>query len=366
MGIFSGRPKENSPSQEQVMAALSTVQDPDLHRDLVTLGMIRDVRIEGGKVEFTVELTTPACPLKGEIERRCREAVSQVPGVEEIVIHMSARTAAQHATPQKQEIPGVKNIFAVSSGKGGVGKSTVSTNLALALAKTGAKVGLMDADAYGPNIPQMIGLTQHPESDGKFIYPPEAYGIRVMSVGLIAQGDTPIVWRGPMLHSLINQFLRQVAWGELDYLVVDMPPGTGDAQLSLSQQAPLAGVVMVTTPQEVAQADVKRAIMMFRKVAVPVLGIVENMSYFIAPDTGNQYNIFGSGGGEKLARDYEVEFFGRIPIDPRIAHGGDTGKPIVAVDPESPVTEAFDKLAGSVAQQISICNMTSRPLPVVE
>jgi len=265
-----------------------------------------------------------------------------------------------------EPIPGIKNIVAVSSGKGGVGKSTVAANLALSLSKSGSKVGLMDADAYGPNIPQMLGLSGQPKSEGNMIEAPEIKGIKAISVALIAPGDQPIVWRGPMLHSLIQQFLRNVTWGELDYLIVDMPPGTGDAQLSLTQHAPITGVVMVTTPQKVSQSDVSRAIQMFRKVQVPVLGVVENMSYFICPDNDKHYSIFGSGGGEQLARDYEIEFFGRIPIDPRIAEGGDKGEPIVDAMPESEVSSAFKRIAEGIVKQVDEVSAQSSPLPVIE
>ncbi len=366
MGIFSKNNQNEGISKDAVLSALSTVQDPDLRKDLVTLGMIKDVEIQDSKVSFTVELTTPACPMKDKIKNDCIEAVTQVNGVEDVEVNLSSQTTKHGGMENKSEIPGVKNIFAVSSGKGGVGKSTVAANLALALSKTGAKVGLMDSDAYGPNIPQMMGVKEHPTSDGQTITPPVCRGIKVMSVGLIAQEDQAIVWRGPMLHSLIQQFLRNVTWGELDYLVVDMPPGTGDAQLSLSQQAPLAGVLMVTTPQKVSQADVRRAIQMFHKVEVPVLGVVENMSYFICPDNNKHYSIFGSGGGETLAQKFEIPFFGRIPIDPRIAEGGDAGEPIVDVDPESPVTKSFMEIAGALAQQISIANAMNQPLPVIQ
>ena len=366
MSFFSkSNSKKNSVTQDDVLNALRTVQDPDLHRDLVSLGMIKDIKIEDSKVAFTVELTTPACPLKARIEKDCVEAVSRVAGVTEVQVNMSSNVKARGGIPQKEEIPGVRNIIAVSSGKGGVGKSTVAANLAFALLQMGAKVGLMDADAYGPNIPQMVGVTADPGSDGKMIFPPEVQGLKVISTAMFAPGDTPVVWRGPMLHSLIRQFLRQVDWGELDYLVVDMPPGTGDAQLSLTQLVPLAGAVMVTTPQEVAQADVRRAIMMFRRVEVSILGIVENMAYFICPDNNKRYDIFGSGGGEKLARDYEAPFLGRIPIDPRISSGGDTGKPIVLAEPDSLPAVEFRSVAGAVAQQISIANL-NRPLPVIQ
>ncbi len=366
MSLFSGSKSNEQVSQDDVLKALGTVEDPDLHRDLVSLGMIKDVKVDNGKVSFTVELTTPACPLKDKIKNDCEEAVSKIPGVSQIDIHMSSNVKARGGVPEKEEVPGVKNIIAVSSGKGGVGKSTVAVNLGLSLLKLGAKVALMDADAYGPNVPQMVGVNTPPESDGKCIYPPTAHGMKVMSVGLVAPGDQPVVWRGPMLHSLVNQFLRQVDWGELDYLIVDMPPGTGDAQLSLTQLAPLAGAILVTTPQEVAQSDVRRAIMMFKKVNVPILGIVENMSYFICPDNDKHYEIFGSGGGQKLAGQYETALLGKIPIDPRIATGGDTGQPIVVAEPESAITQEFETVASAVAQQVSIANVSKQSLPILQ
>ncbi len=365
MALFSGS-SSNNPTAEAVVNALRNVNDPDLRKDLVSLNMIKDVKVEGATASFTVELTTPACPMKAKIEQDCKEAVSQVEGIDEIVVNMTANTSGRGDMSETQAIPGVKNVFAVSSGKGGVGKSTVATNLALAMAKTGANVGLMDADPYGPNIPHMVGCLDPPVVENSRIKPPVAHDVKMVSVGLIAQGDTPIVWRGPMVHSLIQQFLRDVDWGELDYLVVDMPPGTGDAQLSLSKLAPLSGVVMVTTPQEISLADVKRAIQMFRKVEVPILGVVENMAYFACPDCGKQYNIFGSGGGETIAREYETPFLARIPIDVRVSQGGDTGKPIVKTDPDGAIAQEFDKLAGGVAQQISIANSLNTPLPIIQ
>jgi ATP-binding protein involved in chromosome partitioning len=366
VGIFSRNKNDGQLTPQLILDALRTVQDPDLHKDLVSLGMIQDLKIDGSKVSFSLVLTTPACPMKAKMEQECREAVSAIPGVEEIEIHVTANTAAHHGRPEKIRIPGVKNIIAVSSGKGGVGKSTVAVNLALALKASGASVGLMDADAYGPNIPQMMGVSEQPTSDGQKIYPPERDGMKIISVGLIAQGDMPVIWRGPMIHSLIQQFLHDVDWGELDYLVVDMPPGTGDAQLSLSQLVPLSGAVMVTTPQEVSLSDVRRAIMMFRKVEVPVLGIVENMAYFLCPDNGKTYEIFGKGAAEKLASEYHIASLGRIPIDPRIAAGGDAGDPIVLAEPDSELSQEFRKVAGTVAQQISIANKIKQPLPIIE
>lgn len=365
MGLFSSK-KNNGINEEAILAALRHVEDPDLHSDLVSLGMIKDVKIDGGKVAFTLELTTPACPMKEKMKNECIAAVSQIDGVASVDIQVTANTAHRGAgLPEQKEIPGVNQVIAVSSGKGGVGKSTVAANLALALKQLGSRVGLMDADAYGPNIPQMMGVDEPPTSDGNLLYPPEAQGMKIISVGLVAPGDTPIVWRGPMLHSMIQQFLFQVAWGDLDYLVVDMPPGTGDAQLSLAQHTKLAGAVVVTTPQAVSRADVRRAVQMFRKLQVPVLGVVENMAYFLCPDNNKRYDIFGVGAGEKIAAEYGIPLLGQIPIDPRIAQGGDAGTPIVLAEPDCAVSQEFRKLAGAVAQQVSIAAKFSQPLPTL-
>lgn len=354
-------------SEENVLNVLRTVQDPDLHRDLVTLNMIKDVKIVGNDVSVTVELTTPACPMKEKIKTDCEQALRQLENIGTVTINMTANVSQQAgaASPEKPGIPGVKNIIAVSSGKGGVGKSTVSTNLAVSLMKSGATVGLMDADAYGPNIPQMLGVTDLPSTVGERIIPPVANDIKTISVAMMTDPNQPIIWRGPMLHSLIAQFVNNVDWGELDYLVVDMPPGTGDAQLSLTQQCSLAGAVVVTTPQQVANADVRRSIMMFHRVEVPVLGLVENMAYFLCPDNNKKYNIFGTGGGERLANEMEIPFLGRIPIDPRIVVGGDTGNPIVLTTPDSDAAKAFYEVAEGVAQQVSIANANATSLPTL-
>ena len=366
MSFFSNKNKNPELTADEVLNALRTVIDPDLKRDLVSLNMVRDVKVEEGRVSFTVVLTTPACPLKEHIRQECLRAVNALSGVRDVQINITSQVSTQAGAGTKQQIPGVRNIVAVSSGKGGVGKSTVATNLAICLAQTEAKVGLMDADAYGPNIPQMVGVNEAPTAAGNLIYPPEKYGVKVMSVALLTEPDQPVIWRGPMLHNLISQFLYNVAWGELDYLVVDMPPGTGDAQLSLTQHVPLAGAVMVTTPQQIAQADVRRAIMMFRRVEVPVLGIVENMAYFLCPDNNKRYDIFGTGGGERLAEQFQVPFLGRIPIDPRVVEGGDMGNPIVLSTPESEAAISFQAVAAAVAQQVSIANAQNRPLPVLQ
>lgn len=359
-------------TEENILNLLRTVEDPDLHRDLVSLNMVKEIKIVGNDVAVTVELTTPACPMKEKIKSDCEAALRQIESIGTITINLTANVSGKNTpgntggTPGQQAgIPGVKNVIAVSSGKGGVGKSTVSTNLAVCLMRSGAKVGLMDADAYGPNIPQMLGVTQGPATVGERIIPPEAHGIKTISVAMMTDPNQPIIWRGPMLHSLISQFINNVDWGELDYLVVDMPPGTGDAQLSLTQQCSLAGAVMVTTPQQVANSDVRRGIMMFHRVEVPILGLVENMAYFICPDNGKKYNIFGSGGGERLAQEAEIPFLGRVPIDPRIVVGGDTGNPIVLTSPDCDASKAFQEIAESVAQQVSIANANSTSLPVL-
>ena len=350
--------QENAVTEEQVLQALSTIEDPDLHRDIVSLGFIQDLAIEGGKVAFKVELTTPACPVKEQMRSMAHDAVSGLPGVTEVEIEMTSRVPQQGGVGEKQPIPGVANIIAVASGKGGVGKTTVSVNLALSLAHEGARVAVMDADVYGPNVPLMLRAEEEPMTDGDKIRPPSAYGIKVLSMGQIADADQAIVWRGPMLHSVVQQFLRDTEWGELDYLVVDLPPGTGDVQLSLIQMAPVTGAVLVTTPSLVAVADVRRAVGMFHKLEVPILGVVENLSSFVAPDTGKEYFIFGKGGGEKLASEFSLPYLGRIPIDPRVAEGGDTGRPIVVAEPDSVPSRAFREVAKQVASQVSIAALT--------
>ncbi|HEX6648361.1 MAG TPA: Mrp/NBP35 family ATP-binding protein, partial [Pyrinomonadaceae bacterium] len=283
-------------NEQLILDSLRQIKDPDLHKDIVTLGFIRDLKINGGHVSFRIVLTTPACPVKAEMESAAREIVSSLPGVSSVAVTMDAEVPQGRGLGEKLVIEGVRNIIAVSSGKGGVGKSTVAVNLAVSLALDGARVGLMDADVYGPNVPIMLGASEaRPEVDVNKLVPIEAFGVKFMSMALLQPGDKPMIVRGPILHGLVKQFLSDVKWGELDYLIVDMPPGTGDVQLSLAQLVPVQGAVLVTTPQDVAIADVRRALRMFETVAIPVLGVVENMSYFIAPDTGTRYNIFGEG-----------------------------------------------------------------------
>ena len=338
-----------------VLEALKVVQDPDLGRDIVSLNFVKELRIDGGLVTFDIELTTPACPVKEQMHDQAVAAVSALDGVTSVTVNMTANVRAV-ASPDsgRAPIPGVKNIIAVGAGKGGVGKSTVAVNLALALAKYGGRVGLIDADIYGPNIPIMLGVRGQLETDGKKIVPAEKYGIPVVSMGFLTQDETPIIWRGPMLHGVVQQFFREVRWQELDYLVVDMPPGTGDVALSLSQTVPVSGAVVVTTPQVVSVADSRRAVAMYRKLNVPTLGIVENMSHFVCPSCDHESDLFGKGGGESAATDMGVPFLGRIPVYQPIREGGDSGNPIVLSEPDSAAARAFFDVAERTAAQISI------------
>ena len=343
---------------------LRTVQDPDLHKDIVTLGFVKDVKIEGGEVDFTIELTTPACPVRDQMKAEAEQKVAALPGVTAARAKMTADVKARGGFG-RQQVPGVRNIVAVGAGKGGVGKSTTAVNLAVALAAKGARVGLMDADVYGPNIPQMLGVSDQPEvSEDKKMVPPEAHGIKLISMGMLVPPDQPIIWRGPMLHGAVQQFMRDVAWGELDYLVVDLPPGTGDVALSMAQSVPMAGAVVVTTPQGVSVSDVRKAVAMFRQLNIPVLGVIENMSYFVCGHCQERTDIFGSGGGRKMAEDLQIPFLGEVPIDTRVRSGGDEGRPIVAAAPDAPAAQAFADLAGRVAAQISVQNM--RVLRVIQ
>jgi ATP-binding protein involved in chromosome partitioning len=347
-------------TREQVLQALSNVEEPDLKKDLVTLNMIQDIHIEGNRVSFSVILTTPACPLKAMIENACKNAILYFVSKDaEVHINMTSRVTSQKNTG----VPGVKNIIAVASGKGGVGKSTVGVNLALGLAKAGAKVGLIDADIYGPSIPIMFGLEgAKPKSiqvDGKVrIEPIEKYGIKLLSIGFFTDPNQPVPWRGPMVSTAVKQLFNDADWGELDYLVVDLPPGTGDIHITVTQTFPVTGAVIVTTPQKVALADAKKGIGMFmmNAINVPILGIVENMSYFTPAELPeNKYYIFGQDGGKKLAEQLSVPFLGEIPLVKSISDSGDSGKPIVLED-EGVMALAFMEMAKKVAQQVAICN----------
>jgi ATP-binding protein involved in chromosome partitioning len=343
---------KNTVTKEVVLEALRSVQDPDLHQDLVTLNMIHDLDIENGMVSFRIILTTPACPMKDKMRSEAYQTVSSLPGVEEVEIHMDADVPSDGRTRGLLNVP-VRNAVAVASGKGGVGKSTVAVNVAVSLAQSGARVGLLDADIYGPNVPTMMGVSQLPGSkDGKLI-PALAHGVQLMSIGFLVKPDQPLIWRGPMLHSAIRQFLTDVAWSELDYLIIDLPPGTGDAQLSLTQSLPLSGGVIVTLPQKVSLDDARRGLEMFRQLNVPVLGVIENMSYLKLPD-GTQVDIFGSGGGEQLALETGVPYIGAIPIDPAVREGGDEGVPIVVSQPGNAVSKAMKLVAEDLAAKVSV------------
>jgi ATP-binding protein involved in chromosome partitioning len=353
-----------SVTKEQVLSALRNVQDPDLHKDIVALGFVKEVEIRGGEVDFTVELTTPACPVKDQMKAEAEALVAALPGVTAARAKMTANVSTRGGFG-RQQIPGIRNIVAVGAGKGGVGKSTTSVNLAVALAMKGARVGLLDGDVYGPNIPQMLGCTGTPAVDAeKRIVPPEAHGIKVISMGMLVPADQPIIWRGPMLHGAVQQFMRDVAWGELDYLIVDLPPGTGDVALSMAQSVPMAGAVVVTTPQGVSVSDVTKAVGMFRQLNIPVLGVVENMSYFVCGHCQERTEIFGNGGGRKMAEAMQMPFLGEVPIDTRVRSGGDEGLPIVAAAPDAPAAQAFASVASQVAAQVSIQNM--RVLRVIQ
>lgn len=342
-------------NEQAVLQALSQIIDPDLKKDIVTLGFVHDLQIAGGDVSFRLVLTTPACPVKEAFEIDARALVGALPGVENVKVTMDAEVPKGRGVANNVAVPGVKNIIAVSSGKGGVGKSTVAVNLAVSLALDGASVGIMDADVYGPNVPLMLGLAEkQPMVFNNQIIPLEAHGVKMISMAVLAPPDRPMVLRGPMLHGIVRQFLTDVNWGELDYLIVDMPPGTGDVQLSLAQLVPVQGAVLVTTPQQVSLADVLRALKMFEQVSVPVLGVVENMSYFVAPDTGNRYDIFGAGGGANFADEYGVPFLGEVPLGMEVRAAGDAGTPIVIADPTSLQAQAFRRVAEEVARYISI------------
>jgi ATP-binding protein involved in chromosome partitioning len=350
--------------EDAVLDALKAVRDPDLNRDIVSLKFVKNLKIDGGRVAFTIELTTPACPVKDQMRDQARAVVSALPEVTSVDIEMTAQVRAT-ATPEggKAEVPGVKNIIAVGAGKGGVGKTTVAVNLAIALSQSGGRVAMIDGDIYGPNVPIMLGLHTQLTTDGQKIVPAEQYGIQIVSMGFLTGDDAPVIWRGPMLHGVIQQFFREVRWDRIDYLIVDMPPGTGDVALSLSQTVPVSGAVLVTTPQTVSLADTRRAVRMYQKLNVPTLGLIENMSHFLCPACGVESDIFGKGGGETLAREMSVPFIGRIPIYEPIRIGGDTGVPIAIGEPGSPAARAFRSAAEQLAAQLSIASY-KRPIPL--
>jgi ATP-binding protein involved in chromosome partitioning len=348
-------------TDEQVLEALRVVKDPDLHRDIVSLGFVKNLKIDRGNVSFTVELTTPACPVKDQMRDQARAAVAALPGVTGVEVTMSASVRAVGSPDAgRAPVPGVKNVIAVGAGKGGVGKTTVAVNLAIALAKCGGRVGIIDGDIYGPNVPIMLGLQTQLTTDGQKIVPAEKHGVQVISMGFLTTDDAAVIWRGPMLHGAIQQFFRDVRWDNLDYLIVDMPPGTGDVAMSLSQTVPVAGAIVVTTPQQVALADSRRAVRMYQKLNIPTLGIVENMSYYACPSCGHESDIFGRGGGEKMAALLEVPFLGKIPIYQPIREGSDSGVPLVISEPDSPSARAFTAVAERAAAEISIASFNRK------
>ncbi len=350
-----------------ILQSLRVVQDPDLHRDIVTLDFVKDMKIKGNDISFTLQLTTPSCPVRDQFKADAESAIRKnIEGVGKIDIQMTSNVVGHSNTQKEAIIPGVKNTIAVASGKGGVGKSTVAVNLAISLAMDGAKVGLVDADVYGPSIPLMFGINERPVVMNQKLQPLEKYGVKIMSIGFLVDPMQAVIWRGPMASGAVKQFMSDVSWGELDYLVFDLPPGTGDIQLTLVQTIPLTGAVIVTTPQDVALADARKGLVMFTKVNVPVFGIVENMSYYVCTHCGHRDDIFDSGGGKKTAGELSVPFLGEIPINTSIRVGGDRGVPIVVGEPESPQAQQIRQIARNLAAQISIQNVMAPPMPKVE
>jgi ATP-binding protein involved in chromosome partitioning len=342
-------------TEEQVLAQLSKIQDPDLHRDVVSLGFIKDLDIRDGVVAFKFELTTPACPVRDQFLLQAQQLVGAIPGVQRVDCTMTSNVrSTAGAGPATIQLPGVKNVIAVGAGKGGVGKSTCAVGLAVALQQMGAQVGLLDADIHGPNIPLMMGLSEPPHQEGQRIVPGLSHGVKIMSAGYFVQENLPLIWRGPMIGKMIQELLTGVDWGELDYLVVDLPPGTGDAPLTLAQSIPITGAVVVTQPPDVSLMDATKALAMFQKLEVPILGIVENMSYFVCPCCGTRTEIFSHGGGKAAAERLKVPFLGEIPLNPAIREGGDTGTPLLVSDPSAAESEAFRQYARNCAARVSV------------
>ncbi len=375
---------------EDILDALRTVQDPDLMKDIVTLGFVKKAEVEGRVADVVIELTTPACPVKDQLKAEAERKILALDGIDEAKVEMTANVKG-NTGPARKLAPDVRHIVAISSGKGGVGKSTVTVNLAVALAKTGARVGILDCDVYGPDIPMMMGLTGQPDAQGNKLVPKERHGVKTMSIGYLLDEDKPVIWRGPMVHKLIEQFLGDVAWGPLDYLLVDMPPGTGDAQLSLAQVVPLSGAVLVTQPQAVSTYDVAKAVTMFKQVNVDIFGIVENMAGLVLTgqiegcpsgtpmhvniaggqkavrvEEGGRFEfsleIFGTGGAEHLSKKYGFPVLGRIPLDPAVRVGGDAGDPVILTNPDSSLAAAFSEVAGHFAQRVAIREHKSLPI----
>ena len=354
----------SSVKEQQVLDALKQVIDPDLHRDIVTLGFVKELKVDDGRVRFQIELTTPACPVKERFKQQARDAVAALTWVTAVEVEMTAQVREGAKKGSESLIPGVKNVIAVASGKGGVGKSTTAVNLALALSQTGASVGILDADIYGPSLPRMLNVEGRPQpEDGSKIPPSEAHGLKVMSMGFFMDEDTPVVWRGPMVGMAVEQLLRDVNWGELDYLVVDLPPGTGDAQLTLTQKVPITGVVIVSTPQDVALMDVKKGINMFHKVDAPVLGIIENMSYFLCPGCGHRAEIFSHGGARKEAERSGIEFLGEIPLDGAVREHADRGIPLLISMPDSPQSAKYREIAARIAAMVATMSFQGGGFP---
>jgi len=342
-------------TEKQVLTALSAIIDPDFNRDIVSLGFVKGISINAGQIGFSIELTTPACPVKDEFRRQAESAVGRIAGVTRVDVQMTSNVRAKQVHEGVHPIAGISNIIAVASGKGGVGKSTIAVNLAVALAETGASVGLLDADIYGPSIPRMLGLAgSQPRVDEKKLHPLSNFGLKTMSIGFLVEEDQAMIWRGPMVSGALTQLLKDVVWGELDYLIIDLPPGTGDAQLTLTQSVPVTAAVMVTTPQDIALLDCQKGIAMFEKVGVPVLGIVENMSVFICPECGHESHIFAEGGADRLSRKYKMDCLAHIPLDIQIRQDSDAGTPITAAHPECNQAGVFRTLAGEIARRISM------------
>jgi ATP-binding protein involved in chromosome partitioning len=353
-------------TEQDILNALKSVEDPDLRRDIVSLGFVKNLSVSGDSVRFDINLTTPACPVRDQLQEDARRAVAALPGVRKVDVKMTAEVR-RPIGEDKDKIKGVKNFIAVASGKGGVGKSTVAVNLAVAMAQTGARVGLLDADIYGPSVPLMMGKDASIEvGPGNEIIPAQAHGVKYMSMGFMAPGDKPLIWRGPMAHHALQQSLFQTRWGELDYLFVDLPPGTGDVHLTLVQSTPITGAVLVSTPQDVGLTISLKTFRMFQTTNVRMLGLVENMSYHICTHCGGREEIFGHGGAEEAARRLSIPFLGAIPLDARVREQGDLGRPIVAADPSSPISAVYKDIVCKLAQQVSIAGFEAPQLSIVE
>ncbi|MEW5978033.1 MAG: Mrp/NBP35 family ATP-binding protein [Acidobacteriota bacterium] len=363
MGIFK---KDEVINEQGVLEALKAVQDPDLHQDVVSLGFVKSIQINNGEVQFTLELTTPACPVKDELKRQAESAVSRLPGVRRVAVNMTSKVTSKMNLQARSLIPDVRNTIAVASGKGGVGKSTVAANLAIALRQSGASVGLMDADVYGPSIPILMGASEPPQVSENRIIPPIVHGVKMISMGYFLPKDKAVIWRGPMLHKMVQQFLGEVVWEDLDYLVIDLPPGTGDIQLSLCQTIPLTGAVIVSTPQDLALEVASKAIAMFQQLNTRILGVIENMSYYVCAHCGQRDDVFGHGGARRASEEKGFPFLGEIPLSTEIRKRSDQGQPVALDSGSSSSAGAFQALAGAVAAQVSIANHHSQQVVSIE